>query len=176
MLQVLPYQCLPSLQPPLGFCPVAWWTPMGPALGSSHCRGIHHPCRTQQTRRWTQGKFFSASATAGCAMPAGQWLYAFMFVLAKSQEKKKKKRKVQELLTHKSLNISMLVGIPSWTSARLSENSSVTVVECFVPKSFLSQGRWHTNSPAFSLDFPLTTLPRLPWHFSKKEGTKVACC
>lgn len=174
MLQVLLYQCLPFLQPPLGFCPVAGWTPMGPALGSSHCQGIHRPCRTQQTRRWTQGKYFSASATAGCARPAGQWrMHLYLF---EPNFKEKKKKNVQELLTHKSLNISMLVGIPSWTSARLSENSSVTVVECFVPKSFLSQGRWHTNSPAFSLDFPLTTLPRLPWHFSKKEGTKVACC
>lgn len=49
MLLVLPCQCLPSWYPPLGFCPAAWWTLMGPASGSSRCPSTHHPCRTQQT-------------------------------------------------------------------------------------------------------------------------------
>lgn len=34
----------------------------------------------------------------------------------------------------------------------------------------------HITSPASPLYLPLTTLPRLLRHFSKKEGTKVACC
>lgn len=79
MLLVLPCQCLPSWYPPLGFCPAAWWTLMGPASGSSRCPSTHHPCRTQQTRRWTQAEPFLTVANytasnAGCTRAAGQWV------------------------------------------------------------------------------------------------------
>lgn len=83
MLLVRPCQYLPSWYPPLGFCPAAWWTPMGPASGSSRCPGTHRPCRTQQTRGWTQAEPFHTASNAGCTRAVGQGVHTSVPALSR---------------------------------------------------------------------------------------------